>query len=137
MARLVPEIGKGRTEAFDKAVYLIHTSPQCEDWLVERLRDLRCANGFTHMRELVEDRLLSLYSLREASAEMKSQVARTVDRALQDCLSGMGHQTIADVESLGLWSNWMRVLRFSLKELFEVYGLPGAGFYCDAQMRTE
>jgi hypothetical protein len=133
MKRVASEIGPLRARACDEALYRVHIQPECEGWLVERLRELHAARGFTRVVDLIEARLCSLYPNKKTSSDFRTRSENVLDRYIQEP-DNVKTQTVEDVESRNLWPAWLSVFRLALKDLVDFYGLPGGGVFCDAEI---
>jgi hypothetical protein len=133
--QMASEIAAQRAHTCDKAIYCVHKRLESEKWLIERLRDLHNSVKSASMFELVEARLLNLYPHHQSTCGFKSAVRHAVDRQLSKYYEKL--QTITDVESSMLWSYWLDKLRLALDELVGIYGLPGGGYFCDVEIRTD
>jgi hypothetical protein len=88
LEHVLSEIIPLRAGAFDKAVYVVNTHPSCDDWVIERLRQLRLHHQGKSIIGLFEQRLWDLYPHRHTNSEFKT--------AIQQALQMHGALTLCD-----------------------------------------
>ena len=134
---VVNEIAALRAKAFDRSVFYVHMLPEGEEWLVGRLQHLQSTDGHACMVDLLAARLCSLYPQHESTPEFKTNVTGFLTRRLHECPDDMQTETFEQVESQKTWPRWLCVLRPTLEDLVEVYGMPGGGFFCDGRISND
>ena len=114
-----------RANACDQALYHVHSRPEGDDWLVVQFRKLHSEKRFDCMRDLISLRLRNLFEHRNVP---DAGIARIIDCRLANRERLGSTQTISEVESCAMWSDWLQVFRAVLDDLVGEYGLPDSGF---------